>query len=112
MSIFATWLLLAEGGDAAAPLVYQGSHVNPSDSHPRAGWLEIAAIPDHCHPGTRDLPAAPAEGLPVEYLRVSLGRSADTGPGGRSEQATVVLDRGQVERLRDTLTEWLDTDER
>ncbi|WKD30614.1 hypothetical protein [Streptomyces xanthophaeus] len=117
MSIFATWLLLAEDGDGAAPLVYQGSHVNPAESHPRAGRLEIAAIPDHCHPGARnrDLAAdAPvtAEGRPVEYLRLSVAQSAGTDPGGRPGRATVILDRAQVERLHGTLAEWLGTDER
>ncbi|QES53156.1 hypothetical protein DEJ51_01880 [Streptomyces venezuelae] len=122
MSIFATWLLLAEDGDAAAPLVYRGSHVNPADSDPRAGLLEVAAIPNHCHPRVRDLDTAPdarvpaeappVEGLPVEYLRVAVAQSAGTFPGGLPGHATVIIDRAQVERLRDTLTEWLDTDER
>ncbi|MFF4392107.1 hypothetical protein ACFY0G_35910 [Streptomyces sp. NPDC001552] len=118
MSIFATWLLLAEDGDEAAPLVYQGSHVNPADDHPRAGRLEIAAVPNHCHPGVRnqEMPAAgalvAAEGRPVEYLRVSLAQCAGTCPDDRPGQATVILDRAQVERLHATLAEWLGTDER
>ncbi|MCX4808373.1 hypothetical protein ACFWWM_07665 [Streptomyces sp. NPDC058682] len=118
MSIFATWLLLAEDGDGAAPLVYQGSHVNPADDHPRAGWLEIAAVPNHCHPGVRNqepaAAAAPvaAEALPVEYLRVSLAQSAGTCPDGRPGRATAILDRAQVERLHATLAEWLAADER
>lgn len=118
MSIFATWLLFAEDGDEAAPLVYQGSHVNPADDHPRAGRLEIAAVPNHCHPGVRnhDVAAASAlvaaEGLPVEYLRVSLVESPGTRPDGRPGQATVILDRAQVERLHATLAEWLGADER
>ncbi|MFJ6482345.1 MULTISPECIES: hypothetical protein [unclassified Streptomyces] len=88
MSIFATWLLLAEDGDEGAPLVYQGSHVNPADDHPRAGRLEIAAVPNHCHPGVRNREVAAAgalataEGLPVEYLRVSLAQSAGACPDG------------------------------
>ncbi|MGW1468276.1 hypothetical protein ACWCPT_28470 [Streptomyces sp. NPDC002308] len=120
MSIFATWLLLAEDGGSAAPVVYQGSHVNPSDDDPRAGRLEIAAIPNHCHPDVRfrdplgsvDDPAD-AHGLPVEFLRLSVDQPTDVRPDGDAVgRATVILDRAQVEHLHSTLAEWLGTDER
>ncbi|GAA4831852.1 hypothetical protein [Kitasatospora terrestris] len=106
MSIFVTWLLLAEDGDAAAPLVYRGSHANPADDDPRGGWVEVAAIPDHCHPAVR-WQVAPPEGLPVEYLRLSVGQVADPSSGCGPGWATVVLDRAQVEELHETLGAWL-----
>ncbi|MFI5533920.1 hypothetical protein ACIA8O_35825 [Kitasatospora sp. NPDC051853] len=116
MSIYATWLLFADDdGDAPAPLVYQGSHVSPAEHHPRAGRLELAAVPNHCHPQVRgrhldaeELDELPS--LPVEFLRLSLSRPA---PGDSHDAgATVVLDRAQVEQLHRTLGAWLETGER
>jgi hypothetical protein len=117
VSIFATWLLPAEDGDSAAPVVYQGSHVNPADDHPRAGWLEVAAVPNHCHPDVRGevLDERSREGtreLPVEFLRMSPGQSSETYAGSRPGQATVILDRSHAERLHDMLGDWLSTTER
>lgn len=117
MSIFATWLLLAEDGDAAAPLVYQGSHANPADDHQRAGWLEVAAVPNHCHLDVRgktmdDRAREAARGLPVEFLRISLGQSSETYAGSHPGQATVILDRTHVEQLHGMLGNWLSTTER
>ncbi|MFJ7276496.1 hypothetical protein [Kitasatospora sp. NPDC098663] len=109
MSIFATWLLLAEDGDGPAPLVYQGSHVSPADGHPRAGWLEVAAVPNHCHPRAR---LEGQEPLPVEFLRMSIGRPVEFCPGDEPDQVTVVLDRSQVQQLHDTLAGWLGASER
>ncbi|MFG2819213.1 hypothetical protein ACGFX4_07260 [Kitasatospora sp. NPDC048365] len=111
MSIFATWLLLAEDGDAAAPRVYKGSHADPEDGDPRGGWVEVAAIPNHCHPAVR-WQVAPSDGLPVEYLRLSVGQAAEPSSSGLPGQATVILDRAQVEDLHETLGAWLTAEER
>jgi len=54
----------------------------------------------------------PTRGLPVEFLRVSLGQSSDTYAGSRPGQATVILERSQVERLYSMLGAWLSTTER
>ncbi|MFJ9456748.1 hypothetical protein ACIRST_16860 [Kitasatospora sp. NPDC101447] len=138
MSIFATRLLFADDGGletAPAPRIYRGSHVNPAADDPRGGWLELAEIPDHCHPDVRfrdDPKSAGGRPVPVEYLRLGLGRPAggapedDTprdgrsddagsddagsdqgGPDGAGAQTTVILDRTQVELLHAALTEWL-----
>ncbi|MFE7527530.1 hypothetical protein ACFU7Y_17690 [Kitasatospora sp. NPDC057542] len=117
MSIFATWLYLADAddGDGPAPRLYQGSHVNPAADHPRGGWLELSAIPNRCHPDVRfgDEPE-PEDGwpAPVEYLRLGLGRPAEEGSGEPGSLTTVVLDRTQAELLHATLTRWLNTDRR
>lgn len=90
------------------PIVYQGSHVNPSHEDMRGGSLEVGVIPNHCHPDAH----GSDEGPPVEFLRLSLDEDDSTYHGGVPGSATVALDRAQVQRLRDTLTAWLETDER
>jgi hypothetical protein len=90
------------------PLVYHGSHINPTLNGARGGYLEVGAIPDHCHPDTRD----GGDPAPVEFLRIGIGEHPSTYHGMQPGDATVVLDRHHVERLRDTLTQWLDVDER
>ncbi|MFJ9444365.1 hypothetical protein ACIRRH_21165 [Kitasatospora sp. NPDC101235] len=124
MSIFATWLYFGgdDDSDAPAPRIYQGSHVSPADDDRRGGWLELGVIPNHCHPDARFGDAPEPEGgwpLPVEYLRLGLGRPAEDGPegadgaaNGAGSQATVILDRAQAELLHATLTQWLNTDRR
>lgn len=80
-----------------APLVYQGSHVLPSDDDQRCGGVEIASIPDHIE--RPDRPEVP-EGTPKPWLRLSVhGREAD---------ATVVLTRRHVEILREEFSLWLE----
>ncbi|HWB38270.1 MAG TPA: hypothetical protein VHA75_19800 [Rugosimonospora sp.] len=92
------------------PLIYQGSHVNPSDDGPRGGSVDVAAIPNHCHPSVRGSLAD--EGPPVEFLRLSVAEDPTTYGETLPGYAEVVLDRAQVEEFRDTLTCWLDTEER
>lgn len=94
----------------AAPLIYQGSHVNPDDADPRGGYLFACAIPNHCHPSVRM--EGGDDGPPVEYLRLSMGEHHTTYRGMEPGHSTLVLDRSHVERLRDTLTTWLDSRER
>jgi hypothetical protein len=113
VSIYASWLLLAGGdtdADGPAPLIYRGSHISPADDGGRDGWVEVAAIPNHCHPAIRGKPSGELThevilAHPVEFLRLSLGEGEATD----APQVTVVLDRSQVEHLQVTLTTWLDT---
>ena len=123
MSIYATWLSLSDDeheescavyaetrpgsgifefsgepcdcGLPGAPIVYQGSHVLPSDDDARGGTVDVAAIPDFIVRDGRD----DAQG---DWLRLSV----------YAEDDAVVLTRSHVERLRDTLTKWLDAEER
>lgn len=90
-----------------APLVYQGSHVNPVEDGPRGGALLVCGIPDHCHPDARW--GDDDHGKPVPFLRLSAYEDETTFQGGDPGQATLVLDLAQVVQLRDTLTEWIDT---
>ena len=92
------------------PIIYQGSHVNPSDDDPRGGSIDIAAIPNHCHPAVRG--TATNDGPPVWFLRLTVDEDETTYHGMQPGRATVVLDRSQVEKIRDTLTRWLDEEER
>lgn len=91
------------------PIIYQGSHVNPSMDDKRGGVILACAIPDHCHPSTR---GSGEGGELVDFLRLSVYEDrrgpSPSGPGA----ACVVLDRAHVEALRDTLVTWLDAEER
>jgi hypothetical protein len=93
-----------------APLVYQGSHFSPSQADDRGGSLSVAAIPNHCHPSVRGTDAG--DGPPVEFLRVDAAEDGRTYHGMNPGCATVVLERAQVEKLRDCLTQWLESEER
>lgn len=88
------------------PLIYRGSHVNPSTEDPRGGVLLVCGIPDHCHPAAR---WDDEEGRPVEFLRFSAHEAPTTFQGREPGQATLVLDLAQVVKLRDVLAEWIDT---
>lgn len=92
-----------------APIVYEGSHVLPSDNDRRGGSVEVAAIPDHI---TRDGRDDASEGALKDWLRLSVDsldsiKTYKDAPYVSGGSATVVLTRNQVERLRDTLTAWL-----
>jgi hypothetical protein len=137
MSIYATWLSLSAGnhedgcavyvedppgsacfefsgkpcdcGTPRAPLVYEGSHVLPSDSDRRGGGIDVAGIPDFIERDGRD--DAQGSGL-KDWLRMSVHSDPSTEtyegePYVRGGDADVVLDRRGVEELRDTLTAWL-----
>lgn len=81
-------------GRPDAPLVYQGSHVLPSETDQRGGHLDIASIPGFI---SRDR-AEERDGdydSPWPYLRF-----------GVNEQ-TVVLTERSVRLVADTLNEWL-----
>lgn len=85
-----------------APIIYQGSHILPSDDDPRGGAVDTGWIPDHIERDGRD---DGREG-PKPWLRlgVTQASSGDADAG----RATVVLTREQVKRLRDDLSSWLD----
>lgn len=87
-----------------APIIYRGSHVNPTQEDPRGGYLLVCGIPDHCHPSAVD-----DHGQPVEYLRLSVGEDPSTYNGNEPGQATLVLTIKHVAELRDTLTVWLES---
>lgn len=79
----------------AGPLACHGSHVLPSDDGARAGWVDVAEIPGHVSQGDRGPLDAP-EGSVWPWLRLSVN------------EATVVLDRGQVGELAGYLGRWLE----
>lgn len=97
MSIYATWLYFHDDpddpcNDLGAPYLYRGSHILPSLDDERGGYVEVAAIPNYI---VREGRADGGPGL-HDWLRVSVG------------DGKAVLNRAHVQRLRDTLTEWLD----
>lgn len=92
-------------GIPTAPLIYQGSHVLPSDSDSRGGDVEIADIPDFIRRDGRD--DGQGTGL-KDWIRLTVVESPETyGPPQRG-LATVVLTREQAGGMRDWLTTWLD----
>lgn len=136
MSIYATWLSLGETehedgcavwvevepgcfehsgkpctcGLPRCPIVYEGSHVLPSDADRRGGGVDIASIPDFIERDGRD--DAQGAGL-KDWLRLSVSASPSTTrdrgkPYVRGGHVTVVLTRQQVQEVRDTLTSWLE----
>lgn len=87
------------------PYRYDGSHVMPHENAPRVGDLELGFIPGHIwrdHDGIK-VAAQPDEEVPHPYIRLGLMDKCFTG-----NDITVVLDREQVEALRDSLAAWLD----
>lgn len=92
VSVFATLLCMdsvcnvGHPDDPGPPFVYAGSHVLPHvRGAKRGGYLEIAGIPSY----VTDPPAL------HDWVRLSVN------------DADCLLNRAQVERVRDVLTEWL-----
>jgi len=86
-------------GTPDAPLVYQGSHVMPSEDDERGGHLDIALIPGHVrmYRDNPDTDSAGEDDLPPEpYLRFGVNESV------------VILTRRNVEQIHATLTWWLE----
>lgn len=81
-------------GQPDAPLAYSGSHVLPSDSDNRAGWVDIASIPSHITRDGRD--DKPEDEAPWPYLRF--------GVNGQ----TVILTRRNAQMVADSLNHWLE----
>lgn len=91
MSIWATILDLED--DPAYR--YDGSHILPSPDSPRdpGAVVQLAEIPSHITRDGRD--DQPEDGTPWPWIRLSVGRE------------DVVLDRGQVARVWESMGEWL-----
>lgn len=88
-------------GRPDAPYRYHGSHILPSEGDPRGGSVGLALIPSHITRDGRD--DQPADGTPWPWLRVSVDV--------RALDPAAVLNRAQVQYLRDQLTNWLDSTE-
>jgi hypothetical protein len=92
------------------PIVYEGSHVLPSDDDRRGGTIELAEIPQHiAREGRNDAP----EGALKDWLRLGVwsGESTEQHNGApyvAAGDATVILTREHVTELRDALTGWLE----
>lgn len=77
-----------------APIAYHHSGHRP-DPTERQGVVEVGGIPGHICEQDED--------AYCPYLRLGIMEDELSG-----KEQTVVLDREQVESLRDTLTEWLE----
>jgi hypothetical protein len=115
MSIYASTFELSDDQDAPgepnglAPIVYQGSHILPSNQDPRAGRLDLAAIPGHIertgrpalHDGeTEDWPYHP-------WLRMGAESTDPELPDKQRRYVDFLLDREQVDALHTYLGQWL-----
>jgi hypothetical protein len=60
-------------GQPDAPLVYQGSHILPSETDQRRGWVDLALIPSHITRDGRD--DKPVDERPWPYLRLGVNES-------------------------------------
>jgi hypothetical protein len=82
------------------PILYQGSHVAPSDDDKRGGIFSLGAIPGHI-----DGPKLKALGEDMRpyhpWLRVSIW---EVSP----EDTTILLTRAQVVALKEELETWLE----
>jgi hypothetical protein len=85
------------------PLVYQGSHVLPSDDDPRGGDVDLSIIPGFIERSPDRPPLSDWDQPYHPWLRLSVTDHAEDG-----RMVTVVLDRWQVERMRDGLNFWLE----
>jgi len=94
-----------------APIVYEGSHILPSNEDRRGGSVEVAAIPNHIE--RHDRPELP-DGALKDWLRLGVTskdgseQREDGRPYQEGGDAMVILHRRHVERLRDCLTNWLE----
>jgi len=80
------------------PIRYQGSHVLPSEKDEHCGSVDLAYIPPHITQGRRK---RPENGSLWPWLRVSIAQE------NMSSGETVILNRKQVKKLRDSLDWWL-----
>ena len=97
-------------GTPRAPIVYEGSHILPSDDDRRGGEVQLASIPDFITRDGRD--DAKGDGL-KDWLRLSVcslnsEMQYQGAPYVTAGQADVVLSRSLVKELRDALTGWLE----
>jgi hypothetical protein len=96
--------------DGAAPIVYGGSHILPSDQAPRAGRLDLAHIPGFI--SRTDRPAL-HEGEEADWpyhpwLRIGLESTDPDWPEDARRYVDAVLDREQVAGLHAYFGQWLE----
>jgi hypothetical protein len=89
-----------EGDDPAAgiPLVYQGSHILPSEDDRRGGHIGLAQIPSHITRDGRD--DTPTDGRPWPWLRLHLVDWPE------DEAPCLLLNPTQARHLAHLLTDW------
>src|SRR5438128_5499828 len=80
-------------GTPWAPIVYEGSHVLPSDDARRGGEFSLAAIPDHIEREGRE--AGPHPWLRVSMHTVASETTYKGKPYVEAGDATVILDHAQ-----------------
>ncbi len=105
MSIFITVLSLDGEDGALRPIRYQGNRW-PLDEDDRSGSFDLAYICAHLAASARGEPVGDVpDDAPLEpYLRVGMSDGTDED---MSAGMDVMLDRRQVEEVRDALTWWL-----
>ena len=81
-------------GQPDSPLVYAGSHVLPSESDERGGYIDIALIPSHITRDGRD--DKEEDEAPWPYLRFGVG------------EERVILTRRNVRMIAASLNKWLE----
>jgi hypothetical protein len=96
MSIYGSWFDLDDWSDLQAPIIYQASHIMPTDDDPRGGSVDVAGIAGFIPRDGRAL-CDDYGRLVWPWLRLSV-----------NDQATVILDRAQVVGMHEKLGEWLD----
>lgn len=102
MSIYCSFGFFSDDPeDHPAPIIYQGSHVLPSDDDPRGGSIDLGLIPSFISRDGYD--EAKEDEEPRPWLRVSL--RADPSTYGGYED-TVILDASQVRSLIQELGSW------
>lgn len=80
------------------PIRYLGSHILPSEKDEHCGRVDLAYIPPHISRGRRQ---RSEDGPLWPWLRLGVAeRDMTSGE-------TVILNRGQVKMLRDSLNWWL-----
>lgn len=100
MSVYGSFgIFAADDGHYQPPILYQRSHVLPARHDARGGSIDLGQIPAFITRGASD--DGPDDGRVWPYLRFSLD-------AGQTDEDTVVLDRAQVQALRDELSRWLE----
>ena len=85
------------------PIRYQGSHVLPGEKDEHSGSVDLAYIPPHISRGRRK---GSEDGAFWPWLRMGIAEK------NMSAGETVILNRKQVEELRDSLNWWLEQSKR
>jgi hypothetical protein len=85
------------------PIRYQGSHVLPGEKDEHCGSVDLAYIPPYISQGRRK---GSEDGRFWPWLRMSVTEKEMTSG------ETVILNRWQVEKLRDSLNWWLEQSKR